>query len=245
MNKKILWSVLIIALVGVGVYFMFKSLPKEDEVVDVVPKSKEPVELCFGLFTPVNERGFSDKYTLRMLLDNEKGKVAGELNFLPGEKDSKVGKYEGTVTAVDRTSMSRTIDAVWDTFGEGINAKEEIKIIFGEGTASIGAGELVDKGDGVYRYKDPKNLQYGLNLSDIACNDLVVRKNIEEYLKKNISTLSPVKAVLGGSWYVIGVSTDLAKKSGIVVYEDGHIQEKREFNYEISELGEVNNLKIK
>lgn len=240
---KTLKYILVIVVLGILVYLLVQQ--KKEDVVQVPVDVKEPFELCFGLFTPPNEQGFSDKYTLRMLLDNENGKVSGDLKFLPGEKDSKVGKYEGTVTAVDRASMSRTIDAFWDTFGEGISAKEQIKIIFGEGTASIGAGELVDRGDGVYVYKNPNNLQYGLQLSDIACKDLITRDYIEAYMQKNISTLSPVKAVLGGTWYVIGVSTDLAKNSGTVVYEDGHVQEKRIFNYEISNLGEVVNLKIK
>lgn len=236
--KKIL-SILLLVGVALGVFYL---LNKKEPVVPPVVTDTKPIELCFGLFTPANERGFSDKYTLQMLLDG--GKVTGELKFLPGEKDSKVGKFEGTVSAVDRTMMARTADVWWDTFGEGISAKEQLKFIFGEGTASLGAGELVDRGDGVYVYKDPANLHYTLDLYDVACSDFTLRDNVESYLRENISKLSPVKAVLGGTWYVIGVSVDLAKSSGTVVYEDGHIQEKRSFSYTADAKGEISSLVI-
>jgi len=221
-------SLLVVALLAV-ILVIFYFFNKKEVIAPVVTPpaltDTKPVELCFGLFTPANERGFSDKYTLRMSLDNAKGKVTGELDFLPGEKDSKTGKFEGTVTPVDKVMMARTIEAWWDTLGEGISAKEKIKIIFGEGTATIGA--------------------FGLSLTDVACSDLTLRDNIESYLKTNISKLSPVKPVLGGTWHVIGVSTDLSKSSGIVVYEDGHIQEKKNFSFSADAKGEITSLIIK
>src|SRR3989344_8755574 len=58
-----------------------------------------------------------------------------------------------------------------------------------------------------------------------------IKQNVENYLRKNISTLSLVKAVLGGTWYVVSATVDLKKNSGTVVYEDGHIQEKKNFSY--------------
>ena len=67
---------------------------------------------------------------------------------------------------------------------------------------------------------------------------------VEKYLRENISTLSPVKAVLGGTWYVISIFVDASANSGSVVYEDGHVQEDAEFTYEFQN-GEVSNLIIK
>jgi len=71
-----------------------------------------------------------------------------------------------------------------------------------------------------------------------------IKQNVENYLRENISTLSPVKAVLGGTWYVVSVTTDLNKNSGTVVYEDGHIQETKNFSYTINDQGEILNLSI-
>ena len=73
---------------------------------------------------------------------------------------------------------------------------------------------------------------------------LTERENVENYLSDNISTLSPVKAVLGGTWYVLASTIDLEKKSGTVTYEDGHIQEKKNFTYTVNEKGEVVSLII-
>ena len=236
MRKNIIIGIILLIILGI-VYFTNKK-----EVVAPVITDIKPIELCFAQISQPNERGFHDEYTLRLLLNGEK--VTGELNFLPGEKDSKVGKLEGTIGPVDRIMMARTANLWWDTFGEGISAKEELLIIFGEGTASLGAGELVDRGDGVYIYKDSANLQYSFSLTDVSCLDLTERENVKNYLKSNITTLSPVKAVLGGTWYVLTVNLDLEKNSGTVTYEDGHIQEKKNFSYTTNEKQEIISLTI-
>ena len=178
-----------------------------------------------------------------MVLDGEK--ATGELNFVPAEKDSKTGEFSGTVSAVDKVMMARTADLSWFTFGEGMEAKEQLRIIFGEGTASIGFGEMVLQSDGSYTYKDPKNISYSLSLTDVACADLTERASVENYLRDNITTLSPIKAVLGGTWYVTSVVLNLEKNSGTVSYEDGHLSEKKNFTYTTNAKGEVVNLTIK
>lgn len=52
-------------------------------------------------------------------------------------------------------------------------------------------------------------------------NAVIQKEVIVEYLKNNISTLSPEKEVLGGTYYVTKF-TDTDNNSGIVEYEDGH-----------------------
>ncbi len=66
---------------------------------------------------------------------------------------------------------------------------------------------------------------------------------VEEYIKENIKTIAPNQAVLGGSWYVVSVFVFDEIKSGIVTYEDGHIQSEAFFEYEIEK--DTNNIKIK
>src|SRR3989344_1538116 len=105
--KKILLGIVTVVVIA-GIFYFANNKKK-----DVTPENN-PTELCFAKFTPANERGLSDKYILRMLLDNDKSQVTGELNFLPGEKDSKVGKFTGTVTPVDKVMMARTVDALWE-----------------------------------------------------------------------------------------------------------------------------------
>ncbi len=248
--KKILPIVVVLIFIA-GISY-FATMKKVDDTVippvvtDTDDKPADtiwPRELCFAKFGSLNERGFADNYTLRMILNKEK--VTGELNLLPGEKDTKTGEIQGTAGAVDPKMMARQADLWWYASAEGMNVQEELKIIFGEGTASVGFGEMVDRGDGVYIYKDSKNISYNLDLTDVACTDFVERAKVEEYLRENISTLSPTKAVLGGNWYVVSAYIDLQKNSGIVIYEDGHVQEKRNFTYTINAKNEVLDLKIK
>ncbi len=221
---------------------IFVIVSKNPALAPVVAPNE--AELCFAKFGQVmpNPNGFEDKYTLHLSIKG--GEVTGELKFLPAEKDSKVGSFTGTVSAVDKVMMARTVNAMWDTLGEGMKATEELKIIFGEGTANIGFGEMIARGDGVYTYKDPTKIQYTLQLSDVACSNLTEQDNVEKYLRANITTLSPVKAVLGGTWYVLSVNIDATKNSGNLTYEDGHIQEKKTFTYTVDEKSEVLSLTI-
>lgn len=239
MKKTIAVGVLLI-VIGVS-YFIFRK----DEVLAPVVEEPKGVELCFAKFTEPDENGIYDKYTMRLLLKGDGGTEAtGELNLIPGEKDTKIGKFEGVAGPVDPNIMARTADLWWDTFAEGMNIKEELKLIFGEGIASIAFGEMVDRGDGVYVYRDSENLNYSLELSDVACSSLTERANVEKYLKDNIITLSPVEAVLGGTWYVNSIVLNLAEKTGTVKYEDGHIQENKVFSYTVNENFEIETLTI-
>ena len=240
--RKILLIVIIIGVILGVFYFVNKNEAVAPVIVAPIITDNKLTELCFAKFGVPDENGLFDKYTLRLDLNGEK--VTGELNFLPAEKDSKTGEIKGIVGKVDPKMMARQADLWWFTFAEGMNTEEELKIIFGEGTANIGFGEMIDRGDGVYVYKDPGKVSYQLELSDVACLDLTERASVEDYLRENISTLSPVKAVLGGTWYIMSMTIDLGKNSGTVFYEDGHIQEKRNFSYTTNEKHKITNLTI-
>ncbi|HEU0080949.1 MAG TPA: hypothetical protein VFQ72_02915 [Candidatus Paceibacterota bacterium] len=57
--------------------------------------------------------------------------------------------------------------------------------------------------------------------------------SIEDYLRLNISGLSPVKASLGGTFYVTDVQAHGG--AGTVKYEDGHSAYIADFTYSIDE----------
>ncbi len=246
-NKIISGLVLLVVIVGLAYFANKKEVVAPDtSVVPVTPvpvvKNSKPIELCFAKFGQPNTNGYYDKYTLRLMLDGDK--ATGELNLLPAEKDRKTGDFKGTVGPVNGEMMARTANLWWYTVAEGMNTEEELKIIFGEGTASLGFGEMMDRGDGVYVYKDPKKVSFNLFLTDVACTDLDERVNVEGYLKENISKLSPVKAPVGGTWFVTYITIDINKNSGVVTYEDGHREEKRNFTYVTEDKGEVKSLTI-
>jgi hypothetical protein len=57
--------------------------------------------------------------------------------------------------------------------------------------------------------------------------------SIESYVTQNISTISPEKEVLGGTFYVTEI--EASDGSGIVKYEDGHNAFVADFTYTASD----------
>lgn len=159
-------SILIIAIVIIALVFVAKYFGKtetEPGTVSNVP-SEDHRELCFLWNT---EAG--DKATIVMAISGSE--VTGNFNWLPAEKDKKIGPFKGTISAVDPYLMGRRIDAFWEASAEGTTVTEELKITMGEGNAAAGFGEMKDRGDGVYVYADPDNLSYAPNLTDTDCGD--------------------------------------------------------------------------
>ncbi len=185
-------------------------------------------ELCFYYEKPTS-RGFADIAWLKMNITG--GQVSGEFRNLPAETDSKVGTFTGTVGAVDQGAMARTADVWWDSLAEGMQVREQLKIIFGEGTAQAAFGEMMDRGDGVYVYKDPNKYTLGFPMTDVACSDLDDRIIVEKYIRENIRTLAPEQPVLGGTWYAMNIHIDPTTHTGTMGYEDGHITGKARFSY--------------
>lgn len=220
MRKLLFIGVIILLIWG------FSTIYKKDAAVVVVEPTVIP--LCFYAETPTG-RGLFDVALLKMNLVGDT--VTGEFRNIPAEKDSKVGTFEGTVSAVDPIVMARTANVWWDSLAEGMHVTEELKIIFGEGNAQAGFGEMIDRGDGAYIYKDVSKIVYGKTMTDVACSDLDDRLLVEKYIRENIVTLAQTKPVLGGTWYITRVSLDPTPKTGMMFYEDGHIVGSATFSY--------------
>jgi hypothetical protein len=225
--KKLLYLVIALAVIF-GVIYITKTKKVDVVVVSPIDTTSKPIQLCFYNETKTS-RGLYDVNLLKMNLDGSK--VTGEFRYVPAEKDSKTGTFEGTVGPVDKIAMARTADLWWDSMAEGMQVKEQLKITFGEGTAQAGFGEMVDRGDGVYVYKDASKLTYGVAMSDVSCSDVDDRMIVEKYIRENIKTLAPEKTVLGGSWYLTTLHIVPNLKTGEMTYEDGHIQGKASFSY--------------
>ena len=233
MKKIFVYIVLIIIVVVVVLFFIFK---KEKPIVIEKPPAKEAIAMCYQ-YSKETSRGFVDRAWLKLnILDTN---ITGEYQNLPAEKDSKVGIFTGTVGPMDPQISGRIADVWWDSMGEGMQVMEQLKIEFGEGSASVLFGEMLDRGDGIYVYKDVSKLTPGFQMWQIDCEKLDDMIVVEKYIRDNIKTIVSEKPVLGGSWYatVINVNpiTDVNSpiKTGTVMltYEDGHIQKKAEFSY--------------
>jgi hypothetical protein len=60
---------------------------------------------------------------------------------------------------------------------------------------------------------------------------------VTSYISRNISALSPEKAVLGGTFYVTNITLDAG--TGTVEYEDGHNAFVADFTYGFEDDGSV------
>ena len=228
------YTIIILIIVFIGGYFL---LDKKDSTLKVrveeEAKKEEisKISLCYNYNGKVGD--FYDKAWLRLDIRGEN--VSGEFNNYPAEKDSKVGNFEGTVGPLDQRMMGRSASVWWNSLAEGMEVKEELNINFGEGSAVALFGEMIDRGDGVYVYKDKRNLTPGFQLGQISCEDLDEVLAVEKYVRENIKTIATNEEVLGGSWYVVSVFVNYSINSGNVVYEDGHIQNKANFKYVFDE----------
>ena len=225
----------IIASVGWSIYSDTKNKKAKDnqQTDELITESPKPIDMCFYR-SDKTSRDFYDISWLKLKLNGEN--VTGEFQNLPAETDSKVGKFEGTVGPLNQSTMSRRANVWWDSLAEGMNVKEELIIDFGDGSATVGFGEMINRGDGVYVYKDKNNLYYQKSISQIDCESLDEKLFVEKYIRDNIKTIATNSPVLGGSWYVINVLTNPSSHTAEVFYEDGHIQSKASiiYNYQKS-----------
>ncbi|MFN4181510.1 MAG: hypothetical protein ACK4FA_02350 [Candidatus Paceibacteria bacterium] len=223
MKKNIIALLGVIVLLAlVAIYFVY-LYPKDQKITE----ESNTIDMCFS-YSKKTARGFEDRAWLIMKIEGEK--VTGEYRNLPAEKDSKVGKFAGTVGAFDPYISGRRADVMWDSLAEGMKVTEELMIEFGEGSAVALFGEMVDRGDGVYVYKDKTKVTPGFLMGQVDCESMQERQAVETYLRAHISDLAE-PAVLGGTWYVLDTSINTTDDVGDVTYEDGHIQKTNHFSY--------------
>ncbi len=154
-----------VVVIAVAIYLLVSKYPLKTDVVATPSDTADVRELCYIWNT---EAG--DSATLRMAITNGT-QVKGSFNFLPAEKDSKTGPIAGTAGPVDPKAMARTADLIWTASGEGSTNKEQLKVIFGEGTAAAGFGEMKEGADGTWVYAHPDALSYAPTLQQTDCGD--------------------------------------------------------------------------
>lgn len=227
MTKKIIIIILIIIIIGAIVLsFSFKKetvLAPSDNIAE-----QKLTNLCYYRGDKTT-RGFYDVAWLKLNILGDK--VTGEFNNLPAESDSKVGDFAGTILSANSTVTEKRATVWWDSRAEGMEVKEELSVKFEDDSAIVGFGEMIDRGDGVYVYKNKTNLTYIKPMNKIDCEALDEKLFAEKYIRDNIKTIATNKPVLGGSWYVVSVAINPTAHTGEVVYEDGHIQSKANFVY--------------
>lgn len=227
-------SIIILILIIIGA-IVISVTPKrenkqaEDNITQTEVENPQTVSLCYYASSKTKNNLYDVSWIRLNILGD---KITGEFRNLPAETDSKIGSFEGTVGPLDQKIMGRRANVWWNSEAEGMKVKEELAIEFGDGSATVGFGEMIDRGDGVYIYKDKTNLFYPKQMSQIDCESLGEKLFVEKYIRDNIKEIAPNKAILGGSWYVSSVIINSLSHTGEVTYEDGHIQSRANFVYD-------------
>jgi len=224
MKKSLIFIVFIIIIMG----FVFFLLKEKKEEVDIIVTPSESVSVCYQYYQK-SLSGFFDKAWLKMNISGDE--VDGEYQNLPANTDSKIGKFKGTISAVDTQTDKQMADVWWSSWSEGMNLTEQLIIEFNEKNAVVLFSEMIDRGDGLYVYKDINQFTYGFKMSQIDCEALDDEIIVRKYINDNLRTLIPEEPVLGGSWYLVSMKLDFITKTGEMIYEDGHIQGDKKFSY--------------
>jgi len=83
----------------------------------------------------------------------------------------------------------------------------------------------------VFLFKDEKT---EINENLPVLESVQEKSIVEKYIRENVKTIVPEEPVLGGSWYVTLVEVNSSTKTGMMTYEDGHIQGNKNFSYTIN-----------
>ncbi|MCC6198920.1 hypothetical protein IT401_01790 [Candidatus Nomurabacteria bacterium] len=141
-----------------------KFLPPSRLPEEVVP-SPISTNRCYEWTTPEGDRA-----ALRIVsLD---GELTGSFNWLPAEKDSKTGIFDGALTEESTEDGLSVAELWWHTKGEGVTATEQLFVQFDEQRARTGFGEMKDRGDGTFVYANLSDISYMPEMAAIACSEI-------------------------------------------------------------------------
>lgn len=155
--KKTLPVVALICVIIISLILVNKNRETPTTTDTTTP---EAIHMCYR---------YTDKDRAFLKLNIVGSTVTGEYQNLPAEKDSKTGSFTGIVGPMNPKISGRTADVWWDAQGEGMTNTEQLQIVFGEGSAVALFGEMVDRGDGTYVYKDVTKLTPGFQMSQTDC----------------------------------------------------------------------------
>lgn len=186
MNKKaiVILVIVLVAIVGI-VYFVINKqalLPDEagvDQNAGLSPLSSKN-EICY--FGETNGEEGKDSTFVSVNYDGDK--VNGVINFIPGERESLVGTYMGTVERSEIPPYQNRLNVLYTAIGEGVTSKQQEVILVNEKDLMMGTGEKYQDKDGVYKYRNATNLTYDKVVPMVSCAGVAERFK-KDYSKTN------------------------------------------------------------
>ncbi len=230
-GKIVVWGIILIFL-AIFIMRFYANTPVQEIVVEPIAFVATPGTYCFSrnqIATP-DEPYSAEEHIVLHIADDKT--VSGTKTGNQAGPDMTNG-YTGTLSGA---LTDNTMELTYAYTVEGSSAKELEVYVMDTSTLTKKRWVLVEQDKVLVpdRVGDPKLIVYTKENCPDATNTTTDQALVEQYIRANIKTLAPEEPILGGNWYVISVTTDMATKSGTMVYEDGHIQGKATFKYTVS-----------
>lgn len=167
-NKKIVsWIIVLLVVVGGVVYYVNR---KDSGSVLGTDSSFLGVEKKTVCYYKETKGDTTTDFAFTSIKYGNNDKVSGIINWLPGEKDSLVGGYEGVVEAnAGMAGYPSRLNVIYTATGEGQTSKQQEIIIVGASDIKTGVGEKTQDANGVWQFKNINNLTYSNALPLVDC----------------------------------------------------------------------------
>jgi len=158
--RKIL-IIFLIVVTAIAIFFNlvsdYRTKDKNSEIKESAPLNESASEKEFCYYR--SSASVPDYFDVAWLKIKENDNlVSGEFRNLPTETDSKIGLFEGKIVGFDEENKIKKTEVIWDTFAEGMFAKEELIIDYNDYYVITYFGELYNRGDDVYVFKDKNSV---------------------------------------------------------------------------------------
>jgi hypothetical protein len=244
--KKHTYTIIFVAFIVLIIIFLIL----EDRKISQISDESNTTD-AVNLTNNTNNQNFDGKYCYTYLqkATPEAPYAVEEHIFMSVVGDIVTGEKTGTQKGPDMTNgyygaltgtkKGNDIEVIYAYTVEGSQNKEKELYVMSENSLDKKRYSLLEKNGMLV--PDLNSTVRIISYAQESCEKYFV----ENYLKENIVTLSPIKPILGGSWYVVSVTVNTINSTGEVVYEDGHVQEKRDFTYGIDQKGEITSFILK
>lgn len=167
-NKKLMWGVVALLIVIGGVVYYVNKTDQGSVLGEDTPfLGVEQKTVCY--YKETKGETTSD-FSFTSIKYGDSNKVEGIINWLPGEKDSMVGVYEGVVEASGAVAgYPSRLNVVYTATAEGQIAKQQEIIIVGASDIKTGVGERQQDANGIWQFKNTNNLTYSNALPMVDC----------------------------------------------------------------------------
>lgn len=235
MNSKVIKLIIIIPIITVAITAIILNTTSKKEVLMEIKKTGTIEETPTGYKnfcyyrSEKTEKGIYDKTWIKLNIIGDK--VTGEYQNIPADSDSKTGTFEGTIYQPNEKIIKKHADVWWNSRTKGIEIKEELAVEWNDESATVGLGEMIQRQDGIFVYRDKTKLIYTKPINQVDCDSLNEKLSVEQYIRENIGIIVPNKPVLGSTWYAILVVANPVSKTGEVIYDDGSVQQRANFTY--------------